>query len=345
LRESFPAKCSAMNELDTNTESSSERDPAPSSTPDFAVATQPSYAHTLFLGPDGLRSGWGFAFYVLTFYLLQKLVVDIASSRDLGSSGLWSMMLEESCNLVAAVIPALVLARIERRPWKVYGLPGKQAFGRLFWIGALWGFAGISLLMFALYGLHAFAFGHIALHGARVLRFAAFWAVMFLLVALFEEFLLRGYSQFTLMRGIGFWPAALVLSCAFGLIHLRNGGEQWRGLLAAAFIGFFFCLTLRRTGNLWFAVGFHAAWDWGETFFYSVPDSGMVAPGHLLSSSLRGSDWLSGGSVGPEGSVLCFVMIALVWIAFDRTHPGASVRGQHDMLPTTADSSSLRSSE
>ena len=106
--------------------------------------------------------------------------------------------------------------------------------------------------------------------------------------------LLRGYAQFTLARGIGFWPAALVLSCGFGLIHLRNDGEQWRGLLAAAFIGFFFCLTLRRTGNLWFAVGFHAAWDWGETFFYSVPDSGMVAPGHLLSSSLarlRMAEW------------------------------------------------------
>ena len=125
----------------------------------------------------------------------------------------------------------------------------KQAFGRLFWVGTLWGFAGISLLMFALYGLHAFAFGHVVLHGARLARFAAFWAVMFLLVGLFEEFLLRGYTQFTLARGIGFWPAALVLSCAFGLIHLRNDGEQWRGVLAAAFIGFFFCLTLRRTGQ------------------------------------------------------------------------------------------------
>jgi membrane protease YdiL (CAAX protease family) len=337
-----------MSELHTNAESSSARDLVPSSsTPGFAVATQPSYAHTLFLGPEGLRSGWGFAFYVLMFFLLQRLLLDLASSRDFGASGLWSMMLEESCNLIAAVIPALVLARVERRPWKVYGLPGKQTFGRLFWIGVLWGFAGISVLMLALYELHAFAFGHVALHGARLLRFAAFWAIMFLLVGLFEEFLLRGYTQFTLARGIGFWPAALVLSCAFGLIHLRNDHEQWRGLLAAAFIGFFFCLTLQRTGNLWFAVGFHSAWDWGETFFYSVPDSGLVAPGHLLSSSLRGSDWLSGGSVGPEGSVLCFVVIALVWIAFERTHPGASVRSDREILPvsTTAGSSSLRSSE
>jgi membrane protease YdiL (CAAX protease family) len=261
---------------------------------------------------------------------------------------LWSMLLEEFCDLLAAVIPAIVLARVERRPWKLFGLPGKQLFGRWFWIGVMWGFAGISVLMVALYGVHSFAFGHIVLHGARLVRFAAFWALMFLLVGLFEEFLLRGYTQFTLARGIGFWPAALVLSCMFGLIHLRNGGEQWRGLLAAAFIGFFFCVTLRRTGNLWFAVGFHAAWDWGETFFYSVPDSGMVAPGHLLSSSLRGADWLSGGSVGPEGSVLCFVVIAIVWIAFDRMY-ARSVGGNNQAatvaLPATAGSSSLRSSE
>jgi CAAX protease family protein len=316
-----------MSELESNTKSASAPSPhSPPSTPDFAVATQPSYVSTLFLGPDGLRPGWGFAFYVAMFYPLQRLAVELAASRDLGSGGLWSMMLEELCNLVAAVIPAVILARVERRPWKVFGLPGKQAFGRLFWTGTLWGFAGISLLMCGLYGLHVFAFGHVLLHGARLLRLAMFWAGMFLLVGLFEEFLLRGYTLFTLTRGIGFWPAALILSCTFGLIHLRNEGEQWRGLLAAAFIGLFFCLTLRRTGSLWFAVGFHAAWDWGETFFYSVPDSGMVAPGHLLRSSLHGADWLSGGSVGPEGSVLCFVVIALLWIVFERTHLRASVR-------------------
>jgi membrane protease YdiL (CAAX protease family) len=157
-------------------------------------------------------------------------------------------------------------------------------------------------------------------------KFAAFWAAMFLLVGFFEEFLLRGYSQFTLTRAIGFWPAAVVLSCMFGLIHLQNAGEQWPGLLAAAVIGFFFCLTLRRTGSLWFAVGFHAAWDWGETFFYSVPDSGTMFPGHLLKSSLHGPRWLSGGMVGPEGSVLCFVVIGVAWVAFARVYPDVNYR-------------------
>ena len=306
-------------EIDRRGESGANPPASPS--PDFSASVSVSYAHTVFFGPDGLRPGWGFAFYVVSFLALQRLVVDLAWSHDLGFSGLWSMLLEEFGNLVAALVPAAILARVERRSWGAYGFPVERFTARLLAIGAIWGFAAITLLMLALDGLHCFQFGHVVLHGARLARFAGFWALMFLLVGLFEEFLLRGYSQFTLSRGVGFWRAAVVLSCAFGLIHLRNGGEQWLGLLAAAFIGFFFCFTLRRTGNLWFAVGFHASWDWGETFFYSVPDSGTVSPGHLLSSTLRGPQWLSGGAVGPEGSVLCFVVIALAWMVFDRFYP------------------------
>jgi uncharacterized protein len=295
--------------------------PDPSAAPNFAADAQPSYARTLFLGPDGLRPGWGFAFYVAMWYPLRGLADTSGEWWHFGSaSWLWSMMVEELSNFLAALIPALVLWRVEHRPWGAYGLPPRRAFGKLFWLGAVWGFAAISLLLAVLYGLHAFSVGHLALHGLRIVRFAAFWAVMFLLVGLFEEFLLRGYTQFTLTRGIGFWPAALALSCMFGLIHLRNEGESWPGLLAVVVIGLFFCLTLRRTGNLWFAVGFHAAWDWGETFFYSVPDSGMTAPGHLLQSSFSGPNWLTGGTVGPEGSVLCFVVIAAAALMFERIY-------------------------
>ncbi len=291
----------------------------PIRSPDFSV--QPSYVRTVFLGPEGLRAGWGFAFYVAMFYPLQFVATRWAGSLDLGANGLWSMMLEEFGVLVAAVFPAWVLAKVERRPWGAYGLPSRQAFGKLFCVGTVWGFASITLLLTAMYGMRVFDLGHLAIHGARIMKFAAFWAAFFLLVGFFEEFLLRGYSQFTLTRAIGFWPSAIFLSCMFGLIHSQNAGEQWTGLLAAAAIGFFFCLTLRRTGTLWFAVGFHAAWDWGETFFYSVPDSGALFPGHLLKSSFHGPHWLTGGIVGPEGSVLCFVVIAVVWAAFAKMYP------------------------
>jgi membrane protease YdiL (CAAX protease family) len=296
---------------------SGEPESRATATPDFSM--QPSYVRTVFLGPDGLKPGWGFAFYVAMFYPLQFMASRWAGSLKVGA--LWSTMLAEFAVLAAAVIPSVVLARVEKRKWGVYGLRGRTAFGKLFWVGTGWGFAGITLLLGAMYGLRVVDFGHLAIHGGRMVKFAVFWAVFFLLVGIFEEFLLRGYSQFTLTRVIGFWPAAVLLSCTFGLIHLSNAGEEWPGLLAAAVIGFFFCLTLRRTGTLWFAVGFHAAWDWGETFFYSVPDSGTVFPGHLLKSSFHGPQWLTGGKVGPEGSVLCFVVIAVVWAGFARVYP------------------------
>ena len=317
--------------MDEGTDSSREpRNPAP----DFAAGVQPSYVRTVFFDPDGLRAGWGLAFYVAMFYPLQFVAGRWVGSAAPGVSGLWGMMLDESGVLVAAVLPALILARVERRPWGAYGLPGRSTFGKLFWIGAVWGFASITLLLGTMYGLRVFDVGHLAIHGARMVKYALFWATFFLLVGFFEEFLLRGYSQFTLTRSIGFWPAAVVLSCAFGLIHLRNTGEEWTGLLAAAVIGFFFCLTLRRTGSLWFAVGFHAAWDWGETFFYSVPDSGTMFPGHLLKSSLNGPRWLTGGMVGPEGSLLCFLVIGVVWVGFARVYRDVKYgAGEEKSLP------------
>jgi len=159
------------------------------------------------------------------------------------------------------------MASIEGRRVDDYGLPRNQAFGKFFWVGAGWGLAAITFLLFVLRGAHVFYFGHVVLRGGRVLKFAVFWMVFFLLVALFEDFLTRGYLLFTLKQDLGFWPAAGLLSCAFGAIHLRNPGETPVGILAAAAIGFFFCFTLRRTGSLWFAVGFHAAWDWGQFLF------------------------------------------------------------------------------
>ena len=72
---------------------------------------------------------------------------------------------------------------------------------------------------------------------------------------------------------------------------------------------------------LWFAVGLHAAFDWGETFLFSVPDSGIVAPGHLLNSSFHGPAWLTGGTVGPEGRVMAFVVVGLAAAAFVLVYP------------------------
>ncbi len=87
------------------------------------------------------------------------------------------------------------------------------------------------------------------------------------------------------------------------------------GLFAAGAIGLVFCLSLWYTGSLYWAVGFHAAWDWGESYFYGTSDSGMVAQGHLLGEHPVGKLLWSGGPTGPEGSLLVIPLILIIALA------------------------------
>ncbi len=302
------------------------RSPAslPSSLASFTATTgvrRESPLRDVFLGPTGIYPGTRWLIYLAmafaVFQLEGWLLAPLRSQLDV----LWWRMIFEGGRMLAVILPGFVMARIEGCQFGDFGLPARRAFGRNFWVGTLWGIGSLSLLILALRVAGVLAFGSLALHGSRIWKFAAYYAALFLLTGFFEEFLMRGYSQWVLSRGMNFWPAAAVLSCAFGAIHGRNAGEATTGLVAAGFIGFFLCLTLRRTGDLWWAVGFHMAWDWGESYLYSVPDSGSILPGHLLNSSLHGPEWLTGGSVGPEGSYLVFIVIGALWVLFDRAYP------------------------
>ena len=198
-----------------------------------------------------------------------------------------------------------VVARMEKRPLADYGIPPRGLFGIRFWEGLLWGFAMLSAIVLFLRATGDFQIDSVALNGPALLRYALGWGAVFVAVAINEEFAFRGYWLFIMARRLRFWRAALFLSAIFGMAHLLNPGENAFGILQVVVIGLLFCLTIRRTGTLWFAVGFHAAWDWTETFFYGTPDSGLVGVGHYLNTSVNGSKWITGGSAGPEGSVDC----------------------------------------
>ena len=279
----------------------------------------PPIVHRIFLDRDGLRVPWRILWYLIMAFMVLEIETFLWFPSSSGI--LWQELASKVEAAIAVILPAFVMAAVEKRPFGSYGLAGRQAFGRRFWEGAFWGIGALTLLLAIMWLAHLVDFGGLALHGIRIEKFGVFYALLFLAVGLFEEFLVRGYVQFTLAKGIGFWPAAILSSVAFGAIHLGNKGEDWIGLATVVLIGLFLCQTLYRTGTLWWAVGFHCAWDWGQTYLYSVPDSGASLPGHLMKTSFHGEWWLTGGAVGPEGSVLVLVLIGAVWIAFSGLHP------------------------
>jgi uncharacterized protein len=231
------------------------------------------------------------------------------------------LAISEGALMAGALGAGLIMSQLEARPFGDYGLPLRFAFGRFFWQGALFGLIEVSALIGIIAMLGSYHFGSLAIHGIQVLRWATFWGACFVVVALYEEFMFRGYLQFALTQPAGFWPAALLLSIAFGYVHRGNPGESKLGVAGVMLVGLFWCFTLRRTGNLWFAVGMHASFDFGETFLYSVPDSGMVFPGHLSNATLAGPGWLTGGSAGPEASLCDFVILLVFFFVFHRLYP------------------------
>jgi uncharacterized protein len=286
------------------------------------------------LGTNGLRAGWRLLIFlaVLISCLLgfREVVVHIPTvDRFLqplreGRLVVSAALIAEFQFVLSLLVAVSVMSRIEGRSLADYGLPVRDALGRYFWQGVVWGLLAVTCVMMLIFAAGGFSFGGLALHGGSLVKYGIGWALVFLMVGFFEELLFRGYLQFTLATAIGFWPSAILLSIVFGFVHLGSRGENWMGGVTAGLFGLFLCSTLRRTGNLWFALGLHASFVYAETFIYSVPNSGFPSYGHLLNSTLQGPRWLTGGSVGPEASVMMFVALALLFMLFEGFGPRAT---------------------
>ncbi len=276
----------------------------------------------LFVGPNGIRAGWRLLiFFAIFFSMAATLHFTFAHISALQA---WqkslpkdvlvpsSILVQEGLSVFMLIVAALIMSMIEKKTFADYALPLTEAFGKRFWQGVPIGLVMLSLLMALIAALHGFSIGGLALGGMEAVKYGALYGIAFILVGFFEEFSFRGYMQATLGSGIGFWPAAIALSVLFGAIHLENSGEAILGAVMAGSFGLVAAFSLRRIGNNWFAIGMHASFDWGETYLYSVPDSGLVARGHLLNSSFHGATWLTGGTVGPEGSVFA-LLVLLIW--------------------------------
>lgn len=306
----------------------------PSSLP-VADIPVPSLGKIIFLNDHGLRAGWRLVIYCAMISVLvvgANLVAKYARQNGPQSNVQLPDLVQAIGGAVSEFIVFLVLlflawimSKIERRNVGSYGLPLQKSILPVFWSSYfLWGFLPLVVLLLVLRAAQVFYFGGFSKLNIQILGWGVLWWVFFLVVGLFEEFCFRGYFLHTLAEGIGFWPAAVIQAILFARVHMGNGGETKIGIIAAGVFALFAAATLWRTGNLWLAVGAHAGWDWGQSFFFGVNDSGLKVSGHLLNPSVAGPDWLSGGSVGPEGSVvtlILWVLMAAIFILFYKKRP------------------------
>ena len=304
--------------------------PPPEDDNEAALPQQrPQNVRAIFYGPDGLRAGWSLLLFLAILVALSFLTNKTIHALRHGSPpparskmmGLGLVFQSDLGGFALAALSAFVVSLVERRRFGRYGIDLLNAHRlRQFLAGTALGLGSLSLLVFVLLRTGHLAFDGVLLHGGATLRYGLLWFFAFLCVGLAEEFLTRGFFQFTLTRGfaglartlgisyrrsvvVGFWVAAVLFAAVFGLGHTSNPGESSFGIFSTVVIAFVFVYSLWRTGSLWWAIGYHAAWDWAQSFLFGTADSGLMAQQHLLGCHAVGSVLLSGGATGPEGSI------------------------------------------
>ena len=224
-------------------------------------------------------------------------------------------------------------AKLDKRSFISLGLRRSRAGSNL-GRGLVAGFLSIAVIWAILWVTGAIAVNgwSAAARGPNVVLAIAGWLLAFAAVGFFEEFLFRGYTLHNLTNWLGWRAAVIIQATIFALVHLGNvvtASNEARvaalGAMPSIFlIGVFFAISYRKTGSLWFPIGFHAAWNFSLGCLFSLPVSG-IKTFQLLDVQTQTQSWLSGGSFGAEGSFFLLpVLVALIWFMLQAPdHPQA----------------------
>jgi len=277
---------------------------------------------SLFLNADGkLRFIWRAVIFailaaavapLLLQFLLGPVQEKLHIADGLSPSAIaWG----EFVNFVIALVCTLPLAIYERRSPFSYGLPLRRMFGVRTWEGFAVGVAmagAVALGMIALGGMQIHGF---ALNGNALLYAGLAWLGANVLVGLGEEFFFRSYFLQTLWKSIGFWPASIVIALIFTAAHyfLKPGENIW-DVITLMSLSLWLCYTVLRTGNLWFAVGFHIAFDFMQFFVIGTENGMRVPQDRMFNVTFNGPAWLTGGVLGTEASFLMYPLLLLIWL-------------------------------
>lgn len=226
---------------------------------------------------------------------------------------------------VGPVLMLIVLAIVfrvfwDREPVATMGLESTPTWG----FEMISGFAIGVFLVSVLFAVTALAGGltfksHFS-GGMMSLGFfgvLAFFFIGMLFQVFAEEIVFRGYLFVTVKGGWGVAAAVVVSSVLFGFAHFFNPGFSLSIAVNLILAGVLMALGVVVTGNIWWPLGFHLAWNFFEGYVYGFPVSGLTAsPISLFITKVSAPQWLLGGSFGPEGGIAATIVFSagIVWL-------------------------------
>lgn len=139
---------------------------------------------------------------------------------------------------------------------------------------------------------------------------------LFVVVALGEEIVFRGYVLRNLMNSYGRKKALVISAIIFSLVHASNPHMNWITYVNLFLAGIVLGLPYVLTGNLWFSIALHFSWNFSQSFFgFNVSGQNTFS---AISVNLVGNNILNGGDFGFEGSIFGIIaqLIIIVFINY-----------------------------
>lgn len=287
----------------------------------------------IFLNDFGrLRSGWRILLFVLVFIAIYQIfsafvwvayLVATPVFTRIPHAAYFQDLIFRFLFLCSAVLAGYLCNRfIEGLPWQALGLVLHRKWLKDFFFGSVVGLLSLALAVAVALGGHGFHFNFAGKAAVFVIAETLLSsALLFIVAALAEEALFRGYPLQTLCRPGLIWLALFLTSVPFALVHLGNPNVvPYVTFTNTALAGIWLGIAYIRTRSLWFPLGVHWSWNWALGSVFGLPVSGLkIVRNPLLEGVDLGPFWLTGGNYGIEGGAACTVALLVSTIFIWRT--------------------------
>ena len=259
---------------------------------------------------------WAVCLIALLIVLLGQIAGDFLvgfAIKGFGITDASTLFLFMYLSMIGVDLLVLLYTLLCERPiFRSFGrraVPGGRGnTWKLFGVGLLAGFAMNALCILAAW-----------LHGDIVLSVGRF-RPLYLLAALVcvcvqsgaEELVTRGYMMGAIRDRYNVWVAAAVNSLFFGALHLLNPGITVLSFVNVVAVGFALSVVMIKLESLWFCVAMHTAWNFSQSIFFGLPNSGIVSEGSFFHLEAARDSVLYSAAFGVEGAITTtLVLLAL----------------------------------
>jgi len=277
----------------------------------------------VFLANDRLRPIWRFllslfllfAAFAISAELLKVIFLAFRYYPGHWVGAFWGLL----ASLVAFLTASKFMANLlDGRPLGAVGLAFHSRWVVELGLGVA---VGAGMLALAVIPEAIGGYAHFSFQPHAMLRAGTLAFILFAVAAANEEILFRGYPFQRLVEAITPAGAIAATSILFGLVHLQNPHSNWVSTCNTGLVGVTFGVAYLRTRSLWLPIGMHFIWNFLMGFFLGLPVSGIIVPTTVLSVSVYGPVWMTGGEYGPEGGIWATgaILVATGYLALTKS--------------------------